>query len=89
VGSARLTQKDVTALVESQQRLATLVKGMYFLANTAIYLRLGRSVVEPKIFLEALVILEKFGQNSTADLNGRLHFYSAPFELYGRRLGQL
>jgi hypothetical protein len=51
VGSARLTQKDVTALVESQQRLATLVKGLYFLANRTIYLWLGSSVVERTIFL--------------------------------------
>jgi hypothetical protein len=28
VGSARLTREDVAALVESQQRLATLIKGL-------------------------------------------------------------
>ncbi len=33
--------------------------------------------------------LGKFGQNSAADLYGRLRFYSAPFELCGRRIAQL
>jgi hypothetical protein len=33
--------------------------------------------------------LEKFGQKFVADLGGRLRFYSAPFELCGRKIGQL
>jgi hypothetical protein len=50
VGSARLSQKDVTALVESQQRLATLIKGVYFLVNTTNYLWLDSTVVKQKYF---------------------------------------
>jgi hypothetical protein len=33
--------------------------------------------------------LGKFCQNSAPDLYSRLHFYSAPFEFCGRRIGQL
>ena len=32
---------------------------------------------------------EESGQNSAADLSGRLHLYSAPIEFCGRRIGQL
>ncbi len=34
-------------------------------------------------------LLGKSGQNSAADLSGRLHFYPSSFELCGRIIGQL
>jgi hypothetical protein len=35
------------------------------------------------------LFMGKCGRNSATELYGRLHFYSAPFELRGRRIGQL